>query len=72
MVLKSLREAEIRVNLARGEAESQRLIHETLTPDLIQKQTVERWDGKLPLIVGEGHSKLLEVELDKLMKAKQK
>lgn len=72
MVLKSLREAEIRVNLARGEAEAQRLIHATLTSDLIQKQTVEQWDGKLPLIVGEGHSKLLEIELDELMKAKQK
>ena len=72
MVQKALREAEVKVNLARGEAEAQRLIQETLTLDLIQKQTVERWDGKLPLIVGDSHSNLLELELDDLMQAKQK
>jgi len=71
MVLKAMKEAEVRVNLARGEAEAQKLIRESLTPDLIHKQTVERWDGKLPLIVGDSNSKLLEVELDEFMKAKQ-
>ena len=72
MVLKALRESEVKVNLARGEAEAQRLIQETLTPDLIRKQTVERWDGKLPLIVGDDSSQLLNLELDDFVKAKQK
>src|SRR6478672_1319406 len=72
MVVKAMREAEVRVNLARGEAEAQKLIRESLTPELIHKQTVERWDGKLPLIVGDHNSKLLEVELDEFVKAKQK
>ncbi|MBW4579288.1 MAG: prohibitin family protein [Tildeniella nuda ZEHNDER 1965/U140] len=71
MVLKAQREAEVKVNLARGEAEAQRLIRETLDPALVRKQAVERWDGKLPLIVGDDSSKLLELELDEFVKAKQ-
>ncbi|XGV98336.1 MAG: prohibitin family protein [Leptolyngbya sp. BL-A-14] len=71
MVLKAQREAEVKVNLARGEAEAQRLIRETLSPEFIRKQVVERWDGKLPLIVGDRHSQLLELELDDFVQAKQ-
>lgn len=71
MVLKAQREAEVKVNLARGEAEAQRLIHETLAPELIRKQAVERWDGKLPLIVGDRRSQLLELELDEFVKTNQ-
>ena len=71
MVLKAQREAEVKVNLARGEAEAQRLIRETLSSEFIRKQAVERWDGKLPLIVGDRSSQLLELELDEFVKAKQ-
>ncbi|MBD2034330.1 prohibitin family protein [Leptolyngbya sp. FACHB-321] len=69
---KAVRQAEARVNLAKGEAEAQRLIRETLTPELLRKQAVERWDGKLPLIVGDETAKLLELGLDDLMKFSQK
>lgn len=72
MVLKAMREAEVKIQLARGEAEAQRLIRETLSPEFIHKQTVERWDGKLPLIVGDSRSRLLELELDELVQTQQK
>lgn len=72
MVLKAMREAEVKIQLARGEAEAQRLVRETLSPEFIHKQTVERWDGKLPLIVGDSHSRLLELELDELVQPQQK
>lgn len=52
IALKAIKEAEARVNRAHGEAEAQRLIHSTLTPDLLQKQAIERWNGNLPLITG--------------------
>ena len=71
MVLKAQREAEVKVNLARGEAEAQRLIRETLSSEFIRKQAVERWDGKLPLIVGDRGSQLLELDLDEFVNAKQ-
>ena len=61
VVLRALKEAEAKVNLARGEAEAQRLIRVTLTPEILHKQAIDRWDGKLPLVVGKGGVKLLDL-----------
>lgn len=65
IALKAAKEAEARVNLARGEAEAQRLIHQTLTPDLLQKQAIERWNGKLPLVMGQEETRAF-LDLKKL------
>lgn len=54
VALKAVKEAEAKVNLARGEAEAQRLIKETLTPDILRKQTIEKWDGQLPKFLNAG------------------
>lgn len=67
MAIKAAKEAEARVNLARGEAEAQGLIQTTLNNQLLKKQTIEKWDGKLPLIMGSDTNKVLELELDDLM-----
>ena len=72
LAAKAVQEAEARTNLARGEAEAQQLIHATLTPELLRKQMVDRWDGRLPMIVGDGNPKLLELELDDLVKMSKK
>lgn len=72
IALKATREAEAKVNLARGEAEVQKLISETLTPQFLKKQAVEKWDGKVPLIVGNENRSLLELELDDIMKSTSK
>jgi regulator of protease activity HflC (stomatin/prohibitin superfamily) len=61
VALKASKEAEAKVNLAKGEAEAQKLVREDLTPEILQKQAIEKWDGKLPLIVGEGGPKLLDL-----------
>jgi prohibitin 1 len=45
-------EAEATVNRAKGQAESQRLLRETLTPELLQKQAIEKWDGHFPQVLG--------------------
>lgn len=66
VTLKAINEAEAKVNIAKGEAEAQRLLRDTLTPQLLQKQAIEKWDGKLPLIVGNDSIKLLD--LSKLVK----
>jgi regulator of protease activity HflC (stomatin/prohibitin superfamily) len=62
MALKAIKEAEVRVNLARGEAEAHRLLSETLTPAILQRQTIEKWNGKLPLVMDGSSSKLLDLE----------
>lgn len=60
-VLKSLKKAEAMINLARGEAESQRLLRDTLTPEIIQRQAINKWDGKLPIIIDGDQSKILDI-----------
>jgi regulator of protease activity HflC (stomatin/prohibitin superfamily) len=66
MAIKAAKEAEARVNLAKGEAEAQGLIQTTLNNELLKKQAIEKWDGKLPLIVGDKTSKMLDLELEDL------
>ena len=61
LALKAVKEAEAKVNLAKGEAEVQRLLRDNLTPELLERQAIEKWDGKLPLIVGDGGKNLLEL-----------
>lgn len=67
---KALKEAQAKVNLAKGEAEAQRVLRETLTPELLQKQAIEKWNGKLPLIVGQDSPQLLD--LNKFLKVAEK
>lgn len=61
IALKASKEAEAKVNLARGEAEAQSLVRETLTTELLQKQAIEKWNGNLPLIVGKGGPKFMDL-----------
>lgn len=49
-------EAEANVNRAKGQAEAQRLLRETLTQELLQKQAIDKWDGKFPIVMGGGNS----------------
>jgi prohibitin 1 len=42
--------AQATINLARGEAEANRLKQQSLTADLLQLRTIEKWDGKLPQV----------------------
>lgn len=61
LALKAVKEAEAKVNLAKGEAEVQRLLRDNLTPELLERQAIDKWDGKLPVIVGDGGKNLLDV-----------
>jgi regulator of protease activity HflC (stomatin/prohibitin superfamily) len=69
IALKAVKEAEATVNRARGEAEAQRLLKESLTPELLQRQAIQQWNGNLPLIVGGEGTKLLDI--NQLLKASQ-
>ena len=61
LALKAVKEAEAKVNLAKGEAEVQRLLQDNLTPELLERQAIEKWDGKLPLIFGDGGKNLFDL-----------
>lgn len=68
LAARAAKEAEAQVNRAKGEAEAQRLIDSTLTPTLLRKQGIDKWDGRLPLIASDRSSKL-ELELEDLLEA---
>lgn len=52
VALKATKDAEAEVNRAKGQAEAQKLLRQTLTPELLQKQAIERWDGQFPTVMG--------------------
>jgi regulator of protease activity HflC (stomatin/prohibitin superfamily) len=60
IALKASKEAEAKINLAKGEAEAERLLRETLTAELLQKQAIDKWNGNLPLFVGNHSLNFLE------------
>lgn len=41
-------DAEKKVTQAQADADAQRLQQQTLTPELLQKMAIDKWDGKLP------------------------
>lgn len=43
------------ITRAEGQAEAQRLLRQDLTEDLVAKLWIEKWDGKMPLVAGEGN-----------------
>ncbi len=66
IALKAAKEAEAQVNLAKGEAEVNRLLHENLTEEILERRAIEKWDGKLPLIMSKDTPKL--VNMSELLK----
>ena len=48
---RAAKEAEARINKAEGEAEAQRLQQQSLTPELLQKMAIEKWNGELPRVI---------------------
>jgi len=49
-------EAEKTVAAANAAAEAQRAQQQSLTPELLQKQAIEKWDGKLPVYSTDGNT----------------
>lgn len=45
-------QAEQAVAQAQGQAQAQKLIQQTITPEIIQLRAVEKWNGVLPQVVG--------------------
>ncbi|WP_347179577.1 prohibitin family protein [Roseofilum halophilum] len=50
--LKAEKVAQADINRAKGQAEAQRLQRQTLTPILLQKLAIEKWDGRFPTVMG--------------------
>ncbi|MGB5594608.1 MAG: SPFH domain-containing protein [Crocosphaera sp.] len=57
------KEAEAMITKARGQAESQKLLRQSLNPQLLQKQAIEKWDGRFPTVMG-GNGTLPLINID--------
>jgi prohibitin 1 len=57
------KEAEAMITQARGQAESQKLLRQSLNPQLLQKQAIEKWDGRFPTVMG-GNGTLPLINID--------
>ena len=55
-------EAEAEVTKAKGIAEANRIMQESLTPLLIQRMYIEKWDGKMPQVSGSGVTPMIQVK----------
>lgn len=70
---KATQEAQADVNRAKGQAEAQRLQRLTLTPELLQKQAIEKWDGRFPMVMGgNGAVPLININPANLASAEKK
>lgn len=70
---KATQEAQAEVNRAKGQAEAQRLQRLTLTRELLQKQAIEKWDGRFPMVMGgDGTLPLININPNDLTTSKQK
>lgn len=74
LAMKAENQAKAKVNLARGEAQSHQLIVKSLTPAILQRQAIAKWDGRMPWISAGGgdNTRLFQLELDEIVKAAQK
>ena len=57
-------EAERLLISANAEAEANRIVAESLTNELIEQQTIEKWNGELPVVMGEGNATIMDLTID--------
>lgn len=55
-------EAKKKIVAAQAEAEANRLRQQALTPAILQKMWIERWDGVLPKYTGNGNSAIISLQ----------
>jgi regulator of protease activity HflC (stomatin/prohibitin superfamily) len=51
--IRAQRQADAKVYLARGQAQAQQLLQSGLTPEILEHEAIEKWNGHLPLVVGQ-------------------
>lgn len=51
--IRAQRQADAKVFLARGQAQAQQLLQSGLTPEILEHEAIEKWNGHLPLVIGQ-------------------
>ena len=50
--IRAQRMADAKVFLAKGQAQAQQLLQSGLTPEVLEHEAIEKWNGHLPLVIG--------------------
>jgi regulator of protease activity HflC (stomatin/prohibitin superfamily) len=50
--IRAQRMADAKVFLAKGQAQAQQLLQAGLTPEILEHEAIEKWNGHLPLVIG--------------------
>lgn len=58
----AIAEAEKVIAAAKGKADANRLLEQSITPELLQLKAIEKWDGTMPLSVGGGSLPFLNLK----------
>lgn len=59
--VKALGEAKAQIEIAKAEAQAQELLRKTISDQIIQLRAIEKWNGVLPLYVGESEGVFLDL-----------
>lgn len=59
----AIQSAKAEVNRAQGQAEAQRLMKLTITPEILQKMAIEKWNGEFPQVMGAGSLPFVNLKL---------
>jgi len=51
--------------VAKAQAQANEILSKSLTPELVQYKSVERWDGKLPRLTGQGAIPFIQLDMGK-------
>lgn len=67
--MKAQRKAQARVFEAEGEARAQQLLQSSLSPEVLEHEAIEKWNGHLPLVMGHDN---LALDVKSLLKAEKR
>lgn len=59
--VRALGEAKAQIEIAKAEAQAQELLRKTISDQIIQLRAIEKWNGVLPLYVGESEGVFLDL-----------
>lgn len=57
-------DAEATLTNAKAQAESQKLLRQSVSPELLQLKAIERWDGSMPQVLGNGSGLLFNIPVN--------
>lgn len=58
---KAMGEAQASLEMARAQAEAQQLLQQSLDDRLLQLEAIKKWDGKMPIVTGDGSGAFVDV-----------